>query len=46
MFQIELKFGIETWNDFYDESEESFEDIAEDLIDFDFNGGISRVSSY
>ena len=26
----------ETWNDFYDESEESFEDIAEDLIDFDF----------
>ena len=36
----------ETWNDFYDESEESFEDIAEDLIDFDFNGGISRVSSY
>ena len=24
----------------------SFEDIAEDLIDFDFNGGISRVSSY
>ncbi|SCU55441.1 truncated cell division protein MraZ [Staphylococcus aureus] len=26
----------ETWNDFYEESEESFEDIAEDLIDFDF----------
>src|SRR5699024_10428155 len=26
----------ETWNDFYDESEVSFEDIAEDLIDFDF----------
>ena len=26
----------ETWNNFYDESEESFEDIAEDLIDFDF----------
>ncbi|EGQ2846997.1 division/cell wall cluster transcriptional repressor MraZ [Staphylococcus pseudintermedius] len=25
-----------TWNDFYDESEESFEEIAEDLIDFDF----------
>ena len=26
----------ETWNDFYEESENSFEDIAEDLIDFDF----------
>ena len=26
----------ETWNDFYEESEDSFEDIAEDLIDFDF----------
>src|SRR5699024_12700450 len=26
----------ETWNDFYDESEDSFEDIAEDLIDFEF----------
>ena len=26
----------ETWNEFYEESEESFEDIAEDLIDFDF----------
>ena len=26
----------ETWSSFYDESEESFEDIAEDLIDFDF----------
>jgi len=25
-----------TWNDFYDESEDNFEDIAEDLIDFDF----------
>ena len=25
-----------TWNEFYEESEESFEDIAEDLIDFDF----------
>jgi hypothetical protein len=23
----------ETWNDFYEESEDSFEDIAEDLID-------------
>lgn len=32
-----------TWNDFYDESEESFEEIAEDLIDFDFlkNGGFA-----
>ncbi len=26
----------ETWNDFYEESEESFEDIAEDLIDLIF----------
>ena len=34
-----------TWNEFYEESEESFEDIAEDLIDFDFNGGIYSVSS-
>ncbi|PTK53380.1 division/cell wall cluster transcriptional repressor MraZ, partial [Staphylococcus nepalensis] len=25
-----------TWNAFYEESEDSFEDIAEDLIDFDF----------
>lgn len=25
-----------TWNNFYDESEDNFEDIAEDLIDFDF----------
>lgn len=25
-----------TWEDFYTESEENFEDIAEDLIDFDF----------
>lgn len=24
------------WNDFYDESEDNFEEIAEDLIDFDF----------
>ena len=36
---VSNRIGIwdrETWNDFYDESEESFEDIAEDLIDFDF----------
>ncbi|MBH9582271.1 cell division/cell wall cluster transcriptional repressor MraZ, partial [Staphylococcus felis] len=26
----------ETWNTFYDESEENFEEIAEDLIVFDF----------
>lgn len=25
-----------SWEDFYTESEENFEDIAEDLIDFDF----------
>ena len=35
----------ETWNDFYEESENSFEDIAEDLIDFDFKWRYSSVSS-
>lgn len=33
--RIEI-WNRQTWNDFYDESEDSFEEIAEDLIDFDF----------
>ena len=35
----------ETWNDFYEESEDSFEDIAEDLIDFDFKWRYSAIIS-
>jgi len=29
-------WDTDKWNDFYDESEDNFEDIAEDLIDFNF----------